>query len=166
MVDVTSINQLYSGQEKYVLLEVEVPAGRTGRTQDIGTVRVSYANMETRTTDDLSSAVAVRFTDSVEKVAKAEERDVMADAVMQIATLKNILAVDLRDKGKIAEAKTVLEETAKYLETKAEQLESVELGKYGALNRADADNLDEARWGARRKLMRNNQYRNVQQQAW
>jgi hypothetical protein len=122
--------------------------------------------METKTTDELTSAVAARFTDSEDKVAGAEDREVMADAVMQIATLKNALAVTLRDDGKIEEARTVLEETADYLELKAEQLKSARLGKYGDANRVDARNLDEANWSGRRKSMRNEQFRNLHQQTW
>jgi Ca-activated chloride channel family protein len=61
---IAQLNQLYSQQEKYVLLEVEVPATKADKTLEIAQVEVSYANMETKTTDHLSSSVSVKFSSS------------------------------------------------------------------------------------------------------
>ena len=67
---IVSMNQLYSEQEKYVLLEVEVPASKAGQSREIAEVKVSYANMLTHTTDRLSSSVSANFSDSVAVVEK------------------------------------------------------------------------------------------------
>ncbi|MCP4644119.1 MAG: VWA domain-containing protein, partial [bacterium] len=47
----TRLNQLYSEQQKYVILEVEVPASSTGSEMELASVGVSYANMDTKTKD-------------------------------------------------------------------------------------------------------------------
>ncbi len=39
------LNQVYGEQEKYVLLEVEVPAGEAGPSRGLAQVAVSYVNM-------------------------------------------------------------------------------------------------------------------------
>ena len=54
----TNLNQIYSEQMKYVLLEVEVPAGRKNTAQEVATVEGSYANMATKTNDRLKSNVS------------------------------------------------------------------------------------------------------------
>jgi len=48
---IVTMNQLYSEQEKYVLLEVEIPATKAGKSREIAEVKVSYTNMQTHTTD-------------------------------------------------------------------------------------------------------------------
>ncbi len=158
------INQIYSSQQKYLLLKVELPAGRKGKSMDVAKVSVSYANMETKTTDTLSSTIAARFTDSEEKVADSVDRDAMIAAVTQLATVNNDLAVVLRDKGDIEAARKMLVDNGKFLATNALILESAKLKEYSGANFDDAENLDEASWGRQRKSMRGWQMFNFQQQ--
>jgi len=161
---VASINQLYSKQEKYLILEVEVPAAGVGSARDVAEVTVTYANMETKTSDKLTSTVLVRFSDSEEKVAASVAKDAMVAVVTQIATVKNELAVQLRDKGNVKEARQVLMSNALFLEQNAKQLDAPQLQEYSGANYADADNLDEQSWNRQRKSMRGFQFFNKQQQ--
>jgi len=46
-----SINELYGSQEKYLLLELEVPAGLAGETREVATVDVAYADTSSKTVD-------------------------------------------------------------------------------------------------------------------
>lgn len=158
------INQIYSRQEKYLLLEVELPAGHKNKSMDVAEVSVSYANMETKTTDTLRNTIAARFTDSKERVADSVDRNAMIAAVTQLATEKNELAVVLRDKGDIEAARKLLVENGKLLATNAVILESAKLKEYSGANFDDADNLDEASWKRQRKSMRGWQIFNEQQQ--
>jgi len=158
------INQIYSTQEKYLLMEVELPAGRKNKSMNVAEVSISYANMETKTTDTLSSTIAARFTDSKERVADSVDRDAMIAAVTQLATEKNELAVVLRDKGDIEAARKLLVENGTFLATNAVILESAKLKEYSGANLDDADNLDEASWKRQRKSMRGWQIFNEQQQ--
>ena len=56
------LNQLYSEQEKYIILELELPARPSGSSMEVADVSVSYTNMETKTDDRLSSVVGVNFS--------------------------------------------------------------------------------------------------------
>jgi Ca-activated chloride channel family protein len=161
-----SLSQLYSSQEKYVLVEVEVPEGKGGTAIEVAKVDVSYANMATLTTDSLTSTIRVRYTDSREEVAGAMKKDVMVAAVMQVATDHNRKAVDLRDQGRIDEAEGILRENVAYLKRNAEALGSDELRHYGIQNDADASNLRGDRWNEQRKFMRRYQHMNATQQTW
>ena len=160
----TTLNQIYSGQERYVVLEIEVPAGKVDTSHEVATVSVSYANMATKTTDRLTSAMAVRFTENPEEVAKHRNGDVMVAVVELIATLTNKRAVELRDQGKIEEARKLLNDNGAFLTANATLYKSKRLQDYGDANDIQADNLDGLNWERNRKEMRAYQWYNTQQQ--
>jgi Ca-activated chloride channel family protein len=163
---VAALNQIYSNQEKYLMLEVEIPKGEANSSQEVAKVKVSYANMDTKTTDKLTSAVAVRFSESQQQVVEQRDKIVLEAATMQVATARNELATKLRDEGKVEEAKKLLLFNGKYLQQQAGELQSEELDHYGAENYIDSENLDASSWGSRRKAMRGYQYKNKTQQSY
>lgn len=157
------LNQLYSKQEKYVLLEVEVPASKTGQTRDIAKVAISYANMATNTTEYLTSTVAIRFSDSQEEINTETNREVMLASAMQIATICNLDAMALRDQGKVEEAKKLLLSNSLFCEDVSKKWGDEEIKAFGLNNSIDASNLDEANWSKTRKAMRADQFKNQSQ---
>ncbi|MFP4057720.1 MAG: vWA domain-containing protein [Candidatus Brocadiia bacterium] len=162
----TTLNQLYSSQEKYVLLEVQVPPSEEGAVRDVASVSLSYLNMETGKTDQLTSSLAVRFAASQELVDKNANGEVQEAAVAQIATFNNALATRLRDEGKIEQARQLLLENAEFLGRNAAALESEQLRTLQKAQKDDADNLDAENWGEQRKKMRDRQYQMESQRAW
>jgi Ca-activated chloride channel family protein len=162
---IVHLNQLYGEQEKYVMLEVEVPATRAARTRQIAQVDVTYANMETKTTDRLSSTVSVNFDLSEEVVQRKTNAAVMTECVLQIANEQNKLATALRDKGDVEGARRVLKDNAAYLHKNADEYKSEKLRKRYVDNRGQADRLGEKEWAASRKKMREYQHADGTQQA-
>jgi hypothetical protein len=132
----------------------------------VAEVKVSYANLQTKTTDRLSSAVSVNFTESVAEVDAKLNPQVCAAAVLQISNAQSKLATTLRDKGDIEGARRVLLENSKYLGENAV--------KYNAelLKARCADNLDQAKnlagpdWARSRKAMREQQVIDDVQQSY
>ncbi len=163
---VTAINQIYSKQEKYLMLEIEVPGGAVDHSRDVASVNVSYANMETKTTDDLASTVGVRFSESEKQVVEKRDKVVLEAAVMQVAAERNDLATELRDKGKLEEARQLLIMNAGYLQEQAEDLDSQQLDDYAGENTKDSQNLAPGLWRGRRKQMRDSQYKVQQQRTY
>ena len=161
---IVQLSQLYSKQEKYVLLELEVPPGKVDQPRDVAKVKVSYANMKTKTTDRLTSSVSVNFTESTAAVEENINKDVMVVYVLQVANEKNELATTLRDKGDVAEAKKVLLANGLFLEGNAKLLDSELLQLRCADNRKQAENIEGAKWNETRKAMRYNQYIDANQQ--
>jgi len=151
---VTTLNQIYSGQEQFILLEVEIPATSSGAVRDIATVNLGYLNMETRVDDRLSSSVAARFTSSDSEIAKAVSTEVMVASISQIAVENNKKATALRDQGRVEEARKLLLSNGAFLGENADRYNSDFLRSYRALNDFSAENLDEAKWNANRKQMR------------
>lgn len=160
------LNQLYSGQEKYIVMEVEVPASRAKTSRQVARVELSYANMVTNTTDTLASTVAVRFTDIELAVTENANKEVMSSCVLQLATMENNRALALRDAGKVEEARRVLLGNGIRLEKQAQLWGSKDLRLYGEKNTSDAGKLDEKSWLLNRKQMRDSQYKNFKQRGY
>lgn len=161
----TNLNQLYSEQEKFVLLEVEVPAGEVGREQLLASVEVSYTNMATRGRDTLSGTAVVSFSASDEAVVDATDEKVMTTTVEQIANQMSKEAVQLRDAGRVEEAKRKLAEGAAFVQQKAELYDGGALQSLSAELEQDAEALaDDEDWNRTRKDLRKKQYsRDIQQ---
>ncbi|MBU0550713.1 VWA domain-containing protein [Myxococcota bacterium] len=165
--DVTAkLNQLYSGNEKFVMLEVEITPEIATDTREIASVKLNYNNTITKIADEQSTAVKARFTSSPEEVKQAENRQVAVQAVELIANDNNRQAVALRDKGKTQEARAMLLQNAVYLEKNADKLKSKSLKSLKKTNMEDADELEGTKWNARRKKMRRVQHKLDFQQSF
>ena len=90
---IVSLNQLYARQERYFLLEVELPAGAPGTSREVAKVEVTYGNMLTQKTDRLFANVGVGFAASLAEVDARTNKDVMVSAVEAIANERSRLAV-------------------------------------------------------------------------
>lgn len=155
------LNQLYSRQTKYFLVEVEIPAGHPRQQLEVAGVRVSYSNLFTQTREHLSSQVAVSFTDDLARVEADRTPRVMASVVRQIGTERNRHAMRLRDEGKIKECREALLANAAYLEKSAELYGNRWLKLDAERNLEDAENLEEG-WQRQRKQMESNQFESLQ----
>ncbi len=147
------LNQLYAQQERFILVEVEVPATADGATREIADVAVSYANMLTKTTDSMSAKTAVTFSNEVAECEASKNKEVSEKAVLLIANAQNRYATELRDLGKIDEAREILMNNYKFLDANALKFKSMVLEQQKFLNRIQADNLDEKNWARTRKGM-------------
>ena len=152
------LNQLYSQQEKFIMLEVEIPAASEGQSREVATVSVSYANMATRTTDKLSSTVSVSFSKSAEAVQKDENKNVMVDAISTVANDNNKQAMLLRDQGKIEEARAQFMFNGNFLQGNAAKYQSEKLNASCINNFSDAKNVEPGKWESRRKETVQSQY--------
>jgi Ca-activated chloride channel family protein len=163
--------QLYARQERYFIVEVEVDAGRADSTRKLATVSVEYTNMLSKTTDRLSSAVEIRFTNDRERMIKDQNQVVAAACEVQLANERNMRATELRDAGKIEAAKELLlfnSNRLQELETKLgkavpQQLRE-QLRRGANINRVQSEKIAEPFWEASRKEMRAEQVQAASQQ--
>ena len=160
------LNQIYAKQQKYFLLEVNLPVGVDGQSMPVADVEVSYGNLVSKKTDRLKGQVAVAYSKDAARVARAENQDVMVEVVEAIAVNTNADAVALRDQGRIKEAEKSLLDNAAFLRSKAREYQSSRLDSYGATNESDAKNLGGASWKKQRKVMRKAQHKLKRQQSY
>jgi Ca-activated chloride channel family protein len=165
-----NLNQLSSNQEKYVMLEVEVPPGVAGEKRDLASVDVSYLDLKTRKRDSLQESVSVNFTKKREEVKKSVNQPVMDSAAEQVVNEISKEAVELRDQGKTEAAKDYLERSFKSLKGNLDSSGAAASPRVQALEeevRQDADELDDNQnWNKKRKSMRQRQFKYDNQQKY
>lgn len=164
---VASLTQIYSDQEKFLILEVEVPASPEGKPRDVANVSVSYDNMLTRRTDELKGLASVNFSRSDRVVSSSVNAAVLEASILLVANERNKDATIIRDRGDIKAARQILMDNGMFLRRYAEMLKSDELDRISGLNYDQSKNIEEAGKGSRaRKLMLSEQYRQETQQSY
>ena len=166
----TRMNQLYSDQEKYILLEVEVPEGAADQTRELASVTVSYQNMANRQQENVRDKVSVSYSSSSDEVARSRNRAVVTTATKQVANEMSKQALELRDEGKREEAQSLLNSSADFVRAQGamlggEEKEQLEAFSAEVESEADAITLDEE-WDKTRKAIRAKQYRQDTQQNY
>jgi len=165
---------LYAKQQRYFIIETEVAAGENGSTRPLAKVSVGYRNLKTETTDKLTSAVQVKFSDSDDKIAEDRDVETYAYCTLQVTNERNRQATALRDAGQVGEAKKLLELNVKVLRDCEDtcRINGVvkilpELKKIQVGNSAQAEMIaDDKQWNYSRKGMRAMQNMVEQQQTY
>jgi Ca-activated chloride channel homolog len=171
------LNQLQSENERYVVVALQAPKGRSEGAAEIADVRVDYVDLDKDASPAHAEArPAVRFSKNAKEVEDGLNKAVMSQVAAQIATEKSEEAVELRDKGDIKGARQALEDNATYIKRSYETYGSGEAAaptaSIGMLNelekqsREAAANLDEDNWNRTRKAMRSDQHKAKVQQAY
>ncbi|MDR0608559.1 MAG: VWA domain-containing protein [Planctomycetaceae bacterium] len=146
-------NQIYSRHERFVILEVEVPAEESGQTRELAKVSLRYTNMETKDVDQLSGRLEVKFSNSETQVKNSLNKSVMEDYVELLANLENKRAMQLRDAGDIKGAQTVFTKNVDFLEQNSKVLDSVRLKRSASMNANQSREVNSPAWPASRKKM-------------
>jgi Ca-activated chloride channel family protein len=163
------LNQVYGKQEKYFVVELKVSEERAKGTARAAEVEVNYTDLASKKRATVKGEAELSFSASEKDVRASMNDDVVAAVTTQIATERSEEAVELRDQGKMEEAKQLLQENAAYLKRQAEQLPAAAaapLGEMSEKNARDAENLNSDVWDRTRKSMRANQYRSKTQQSY
>ncbi len=157
-------NQLYSQDEKYVVVELDVDEDRFGADAELVDVDVRYKNLVTKNKDALNTVVRLQYSADKAAVKKSLKKEVMTGIVEQISILRNEKAVKLKDKGKLKEARKAFQDNALYLEKQADVLQAPLLKKMQKQNLGDAEAAKKSArdWGKHRKGLK---YRNYQQKS-
>jgi len=148
---ITRLAQVYSDQQKHVVIEVEIPAAMAIEAQEpsdekknvrLANVEVTYTNMASHKSESLSGEVAVTFSSSDEKVKASRDNAVMADVVALVASEQNKLATDLLDQGDIEACRKTLMSNAAFLSENSLLLESKSLETFAESNRIQLKQLE------------------------
>lgn len=149
---------LYAQRLDDLVLEVEVRP-LPPQMIEVARVEVSYHNVATNATDKVSMAIKVELTTDRERVSRSEVPAVKVAVLERLANEKSWQAIQLRDQGRVEEARRLLEDNAKTLGEGASRYQSDTLDKLSKEYDFDADNLEGEHWGKQRKVMNR---RNVQ----
>ncbi len=162
-----NMNQVIAGNEKYVLLEVEVPSGAAGSARSLASVNVSYDDMSSRSREHATGQLAIRFSGSRGEIEANRDRNVMVSATQQIHAEKTREAVKLRDEGRIAAAQKLMMEQAAVMDSAAVAYAAPELATEAANARTGAATIkDDEQWNQQRKGMRESEHKTREQQSY
>ncbi len=163
-----NLNQLSGSQEKFVMLEIEVPPGTAGEQRDVASVDVSYQDLLARKADSLRGTVQVNFSKAKEEVLKNVNKPVMDSAAEQVVNEMSKDAVVLRDAGRDEEAKEVLKQSGDYIKKNRELgLFSPKTQRLEEELRRDEDDMSGGKsWNQKRKSLRERQFKRDSQQQY
>ena len=93
-----SLNQLYGGQEKYVLVEVSLPAGAEGDLRKVASASCNYQNMILNQPAIAQGNVQIRYTKKEALVNSGVNAKVEIEVVRNNIAVSNIQAMQAADK--------------------------------------------------------------------
>ncbi len=171
------LNQMQAENERYVVVELQAPEGRSEGAAEVADVTVTYVDLDKDGSPARAEAKpSVRFSSNAKDVEDGVNKPVMSQVTQQIATEKSEKAVELRDNGDIAGARKVLEENAEYIKRSrdvftsgaapAPQASASALSDLERQSREAADKLDSGDWDRTRKMMRSDQHKAKVQQTY
>lgn len=166
------LNQLGGGQERYLVLELEVAGGAASGSANLADVELNYLDPKTQARAKIQGHAQVSFSQSPDEVKRSVNGDVSSAVAVQLANETSERAVSFRDEGKAGDAKRALEQNAAYLRGEAERLQAQAPGAAASLrqlsdkNAADAKALSGENWDRQRKAMKAEQYRSKTQQNY
>ncbi len=160
-----SLNQLYGGQEKYALVEVSVPAGKTGQNMEIAKAEVSYINSYTQKTGTSGGIVMAKFSDDIKAIEKSTNVRVKKDLYLNYNALAEEKAITLSDEGKEADAAAVLKGSAEKIRAFAVQYDDKEMLDKAEAMEQEAKTIEEEGMSKKqRKFLRSKSYQMKNQQ--
>ncbi|MEZ4599711.1 MAG: VWA domain-containing protein [Syntrophotaleaceae bacterium] len=159
------MNQLYGGQEKYALVEVQIPSGQDGKTIELGEVSCRYENALTSSTERSAALAQAVFSSEREKVRQAVSREVQEAVVENEMALVRDKALTLYNEGQKDQAASILRESGKALQTENAELGFADLAdEAGQLEQEAGEFETDALDQVRKKEIRSESYKVRSQQ--
>lgn len=162
-----NLSQLYGGQQKFALVEIEIPAGSDGHLRPVATATVRYENAATQKRGEARETASVRFSRSAEEVDHSANAGVQRDIVVNVSVKANAEAISLNDQGRRKEAAKMLRDKSYDLSGAAAKYNAPELKARADKLEAAAAQMESgaAMPSSTRKALRADEYQTINQQA-
>jgi Ca-activated chloride channel family protein len=115
-----ALNQLYGGQEKFALIEVEVSPEKAGAEREIARATVNYEDALNQRSASVTAQRKVSFSSDEKAVVKSADHQVQADYASNLLAVAKDQAIALVDSGKKYEAAALLRQRAQDLKEMGE----------------------------------------------
>jgi Ca-activated chloride channel family protein len=150
-----TLSQLYGGQEKFALVEVEIAPARAGAELEIAQARVSFEDALHQRSATLRGQRSVRFSESRADVVRSADHKVQADYAANLIAVAKDEAVALVDANRKEEAAAVLRKRTQELQNLADTYSNREVGQVAAAAAPAAAKMERDGLGnAERKTLR------------
>ncbi len=159
------MNQLYGDQEKYALIEVNIPKSTSGLRIKIAQADVTYENPFSQNLEKSTGILYVGFSSDPKKVAGSTNIDVVREYQLNLNALSQEKAIALSDKGKKKEAVKELKQSAARLKTIGTMYKDEKLLKEADELEIQAEMIDDQGMSKKsRKILRTQSYQMKNQQ--
>ncbi len=161
-----TLNQLYGGQEKFALVEVEVSPAQPGVELEIARAQVSYEDAISQRPTRLSAIRNVQFSASHVAVVQSADHQVQADYAVNVIAVAKDEAVALVDADRRDAAAEVLRQRTQELKKLAETYGNSAVGRVAAAAAPAAAKVErEGLDNAERKSFRAEAAQTINQQS-
>lgn len=181
------LNQLSSRQEKFVMLEVEVPVGLAGQSREVASVNVNYLDLKSKRSDALTGLASVRYSAAPEEIKRATNKKVMEKAIEQVSNEMSKDVLKRLDEGRVEEAQKLQEKNVSLLKESAKKYDSPALQGLRSEAEEDADAFRDVaptakmpgrsggfnqsppaspKWNKKRKALKERQFKRERQQQY
>ncbi len=160
-----SLNQLYGGQEKYALLELEVTGKANNEALELALATVRFDDPLTGRSETVNSMQRVTFSNDRAHVEKSVNPSVTAAYEMTLNALTQERAILLADKGKTKEAIDELNRSAARLKSLGHKYNDPLLLKKAEEMDSGVKDIEARGWEQKsRKALRTDSYQQMNQQ--
>jgi Ca-activated chloride channel family protein len=161
-----SLNQIYGGQEKFALVEVEVNSASAGAEREVARATLSYEDTLTQKSSTLKATAGVRFAASESEVIASANRQVQTDYAVNATAMAKDAAISLVDSGRREDAARVLQQRNAELKKLADTYRNAAVADITAKNEKEADRLQsQGLDNAARKSYRAENMQTINQQS-
>jgi len=116
------LNQLYGGQEKYALVEVDVNPGLPDQQLKVASARAYYENALTSQEENTSAQAQVRFSERREEVVQSANKPVLKAVFENEIAESRERALDLYNAGRKKEAVAEIKQSSIKLKLQSDSL--------------------------------------------
>ncbi|MDR1350876.1 MAG: VWA domain-containing protein [Zoogloeaceae bacterium] len=161
-----TINQIYGGQEKFALVEMEISGAKDGERLDIATTDITYEDARAQKRHTRKASASARFSADQAAVIKSANLKVQADHAEAIAADAKDEAVSLSDKGQRKEAAARLRQASRQMNNLGKTYGNQEVLEAAQESAALADELEQQEISnERRKALRTGSAQQKSQQG-
>ena len=121
-----TLNQLYGGQSRFVLVEVEIDGTREGESRDVAQASCRYLNALTQRRAQQRAVARATFSRDERKVEESINIKVKRDVVANEVAVAREQAIVLSDKGQKKEAAATLRASASMMQRIADKFRPAE----------------------------------------
>ena len=136
-----TLSQLYGGQEKFALVEVEVSPSEAGAEREIARASVSYEDALNRRTATLTAQRKVQFSSDRNVVVSSADHRVQADYAVNVLAMAKDQAIELVDQGRKNEASALLRQRTDELKKIGDVYRNTSVQSYAAAAAPEAERL-------------------------
>jgi Ca-activated chloride channel family protein len=136
------LNQLYGGQEKFLLVEVEAPAAKADEIRTLARARASYAEATGDSRHELRAEGQVRYTRDEARVKREANLKVQTEYASNYVAEVKSQAIALADAGRKDAAARVMRENSVLLGSIAQSYANASMAAVAEQAKKDAEEVE------------------------